>query len=250
MKPKISIVTVSFNTENTIENTIKSVLNQTQVPYEYIIVDGKSTDNTPHIINSYSEEFKLKGVNFRWISERDNGIYEAFNKGVGLTQGNWISFLGADDVLKTDALESYTQNWPLNEVDLICSNVEIKGKRVFSSSWNWRRFRRKMTIAHVGALHAKKFFENQGLFNSSYQIAGDYELLLRAKETLRVHKVEKITVEMGLGGISNKQVKKVYQETTRAKNETGGVLLLLCIFDYYLWMLKYFVKTITHAVDR
>ena len=89
---KFSIVTVSFNSEKTIEETIKSVVSQTYKDFEYILVDGGSSDNTLEIANRYKKYFKYI------ISEKDNGIYDAINKGINLTSGNIISILHSDDL--------------------------------------------------------------------------------------------------------------------------------------------------------
>ena len=105
-----------------------------------------------------------------------------------------------------------------------------------------------MHIPHVGSFHSKKYFEKYGLFDNSYKIAGDYELLLRAQNSLKTHKVDAITVIMGEEGISKTQIKRVYKETTRAKKETGGLPSIICQLDYLKWMLKYTVKRTMHAL--
>lgn len=249
-KPLISIITACKNSEETIRDTIESVLNQTYNNIEYIIIDGKSNDSTLDIIQSYQEKFKEKKFNYLWISEKDTGIYDAFNKGVKLANGNWISFIGADDKYTENAVELYIKNLPENEVDLLYSNIEIKGKKNNTGVWSWHKFRRSMNIAHVGAFHNRKCFEKYGLFDPSYEIAGDYELLLRAKENLRTHKLNEITVIMSDDGISNSNIKKVYLETTRAKKETAGVSPFICQLDYHKWMFKYKVKKIANALVR
>lgn len=90
--PKVSVITVCYNAVSTIENTIKSVLGQTYINIEYIIIDGGSTDGTTKVLEKYRDQLK-------WISERDSGIYDAMNKGVEMASGDWIYFLGSGDVL-------------------------------------------------------------------------------------------------------------------------------------------------------
>jgi glycosyltransferase involved in cell wall biosynthesis len=249
-KPLISIITACFNSESTIRDTIESVLNQTYNNIEYIIVDGKSNDSTLDIIQSYQEKFKERKFNYLWISEKDIGIYDAFNKGVKLANGNWISFIGADDRYTENAVELYMKNLPKKDIDLMYSNIKIKGKNNNTGVWSWDKFRRSMNIAHVGAFHHKHYFKKYGIFDTSYKIAGDYELLLRAKEKLRTHKLNEITVIMSGDGISNSNIKKVYSETTRAKKETAGVSSFICQLDYYKWLFKYKVKKIANALVR
>lgn len=250
MIPKFSIITVCFNAETTIKNTINSVLAQTIQNFEYIIIDGKSTDKTVKVIKSFKEQFRAKNISYTWISEPDQGIYDAFNKGVELATGEWISFLGADDIYVNNALELYSKYFPEKEVDFIYSNVEIANNKVINDIWSWAKFRRRMHIAHVGGFHNRKYFMKYGLFDTSYKIAGDYELLLRAKEHLKSHKVNATTVFMGNDGISNTQIKKVYLETTRAKKETAQVSSVICQLDFLIWMFKFVVKKGIHALAR
>ena len=246
----VSIITVCFNSEKSIRDTVESILRQTYKNIEYIIIDGCSSDKTVEIIKSFEEKFKEKGFLYKYISETDTGIYDAFNKGLKLANGNWISFIGADDKYTENAVELYIKNLPKNEVDLLYSNIKIKGKKNNTGVWSWHKFRRRMNIAHVGAFHNKHYFEKYGVFDTSYKIAGDYELLLRAKENLRTHKLNEITVIMSSDGISNSNIKKVYLETTRAKKETAQVSSFICQLDYLKWIFKYKVKKTVNALVR
>ena len=106
MSLKFSVVTVVFNGENDIEKTMNSVLCQEYQPYEYIIVDGASTDSTLEIVNSFKERFSDKGVRFVVVSEKDTGIYNAMNKGAELATGDFVSFLNAGDWYEKDALKN------------------------------------------------------------------------------------------------------------------------------------------------
>ena len=104
----LSIITATYNSEKTLKATIESVLNQDISDFEYILVDGNSSDASVDIIESYSEKFKRKGVRYKWISEPDTGIYDAWNKGVKLATGDWIAFLGSDDFYLDGALKDYS----------------------------------------------------------------------------------------------------------------------------------------------
>lgn len=97
MKPTVSVVTVCYNAEKTIEKTIRSILNQSYLNYEYIIVDGKSEDKTNDIIQQYLPMFEKRGITVKYISEKDNGIFNAMNKGIDMAEGVWIAFMNADD---------------------------------------------------------------------------------------------------------------------------------------------------------
>ena len=100
--PLISIITACFNNEKTINDTIESILNQTYISLEYILVDGSSSDSTVNFIESYERKFQEKRIQYKWISEPDNGIYDAWNKGLERATGDWIVFIGGDDYFKSD----------------------------------------------------------------------------------------------------------------------------------------------------
>ena len=249
MDPLFTIITATYNSVKTLEATMKSVLNQKITNFEYIIVDGKSTDNTLSIIKKYEQIFKNKGVLFKWISEKDTGIYNAWNKGLKLATGKWISFLGSDDVYLDNALKKYANAANNNpNADFIHSKVRLvnqgKIKYIVSDKWIWKNFKRYMKIAHVGSFHNKKYFKKYGIFNENYKIAGDYEMLLRAKNTLKTIFIDYFTAEMGDGGISNNNVILVFKEVKRAKIETAKVSKFSAFFDFYFSLFKYYVSSI------
>lgn len=250
--PFFTIITACFNSEKTIKNTVESVLNQIFTNFEYILIDGKSTDKTVEIIKSFEVQFQEKGISYKWISEKDTGIYNAFNKGIKLSSGKWISFLGSDDEYLKESIEVYQKEILKNtlEVDFVYSNIKMNDKIIHSKKWIWRKFKRKMNIVHVGGFHRKEYFNKYGFFDETFEIAGDYELLLRAKNQLKTHQVNKVTVLMGGDGISNNQVKKVYKETTKAKIKTANVNVLLAEFDCFIWMLKLSIKNKKNALVR
>lgn len=245
----ISVVTATFNSAKTLAATFNSLLNQTNKNFEYIVVDGGSSDNTTDIIKHFEGKFIDRGIAFKWVSERDNGIYDAWNKALKLSSGDWISFLGSDDVYLEDAIELYSnfiskQSKPIDLVYSINKVIASDGsdKRIIQDEWSWPVFRRKMNIGHVGSFHNMNYFKKHGAFNPEYKIAGDYELLLRAGKELKTAKLNAVTVLMGYGGISNKQIFKVFTEAIKAKNETGKLNLILCYFDFLKEYSIYFIK--------
>jgi len=249
---KFTIITASFNSEKTIEKTINSILSQTYSNFEYLIIDGFSSDKTIEIIKTKEVEFKLRNIPFKWISEKDEGIYEAWNKGLKLATGEWVSFIGSDDYYLDNAVELYNNliDNTNKTYDWIYSNVEFvtndNSSRILNSVWEWKNFRRNINItpAHVGSFHNKKYFKKHGVFDTSYKIAGDYELLLRAGSELKTIKIDEITAVMHANGISNNMIKKVFKETFRAKRETGKVGYSLCSLDYLISFVKYGFKSI------
>lgn len=245
----LSIITASYNSERTIEKTMNSILNQQHRPLEYIIIDGESSDQTCKIIKSKEKEFKLKGINLNWISEKDNGIYEAWNKGVKMALGSWISFLGSDDIYYPNSLVEYNNAISKNKnVDFVTAKARImlNGKlvRKFGEEWRWNVFRKEMKILHAGGFLNKKYFSQYGLFNESYKITGDYEILLRKGEGLRVAFINSYLVEMDGGGISNSQAKEALMEARKAKINTANRNSFMATIEMKLVQLKVFIKSI------
>jgi glycosyltransferase involved in cell wall biosynthesis len=201
IKPLFSIITSTFNAGRFLENSILSVSSQTYKNYEYIIIDGASTDDTLELIKTYNSEITY------WSSEKDNGIYEAWNKGIRQAKGDWILFIGADDQLLPDALETYANfiNRHISEsYDYVSSKVErirLDGtlEGIVGKSWKWNEFQHRMTTAHPGSIHSKYFFQKFGYYSTEYKIVADYELLLRARNTLMAGFIDKVTVSMYTG---------------------------------------------------
>jgi glycosyltransferase involved in cell wall biosynthesis len=239
----ISVITASYNSEKTIKKTLQSVLNQSTNNFEHIIIDGNSNDNTISIIKSFEKAYLERNIPFKWISEEDSGIYDAWNKGIKMAQGDWISFLGSDDIYYRSALENYKKVIKESkDLDYISSKVKLvkadKVIKIISGKWEWKTFKRYMNVAHVGSLHSRKFFDKFGLYNTKYKIAGDYEMLLRANNSLNYLFLNEITAEMEDGGISNSMIDLALQETKRAKIDTGNVSKYLAFFDLCVAFLK------------
>ena len=211
----VTIITACFNSESTIRDTIESVLNQTYNNIEYIIIDGDSTDETVSIIKSYEDNFKEKGIVYKWISEPDNGIYNAFNKGLKVSNGDWISFLGSDDYFKNNKLikeilpflkQSEMQNsyYVYGKIEHVSMNNELI--EIAGEPWTLqkKRFTNTMNIGHSGCFHHVNIFRKHGNFNETFKIAGDYEFLLREFKDRSNNAlfVDKSFIVMREGGIS------------------------------------------------
>lgn len=219
--PFFTIVIATYNSEYFLERAILSVLNQDFNDYEIVIVDGKSTDLTMSIVNKYSS--KIKKV----ISEKDNGIYDAWNKGIKISEGEWVMFIGSDDILLENALNDYYNyiaeiNPEIEFISSLVQLIDFNGKiiRTIGKAWNWNKFKKYMCVAHVGSLHRKTLFLNYGNFDSNYKITGDYEFLLRPNNHLKASFLEKVTAKMQIGGVSLNN--KSFVETYNAKTLTGG----------------------------
>jgi glycosyltransferase involved in cell wall biosynthesis len=245
---KFSIITATFNAESCLGTLIASVKAQKSENVEFIIVDGGSSDNTLKIIEANKEFIDC------WKSEPDDGIYDAWNKGLDLATGDWIMFLGADDELMPEALSLY-ENFLLipgmSSNDIISSKVMMIDKnennvRTKGWEWSWPSFLDEMTIAHPGALHSKYFFKKYGVFDTNYKITGDYELLLRPQKSLKAAFMNETTVRMAEGGTSD-SIAAMY-EHRNATVKTGGRSPLKSRLNLYFVMLKFVIKKAVRTV--
>lgn len=243
--PLVTIITATYNAQKDLEGSIKSVIAQSYSNIQYVIIDGGSTDDTLKIIKKYEKYISIV------ISEKDKGIYDAWNKGLKLSTGDWLAFLGADDEYLPDAIQNYVDQ--LNKVDyanldIITSKVMLVDDnnlevRVIGSSWKWNDFKRYMCTAHVGSLHSKSFFETYGMYNTNYKIVGDYEILLRAKQFLKAAFLNDITVKMKMGGISN-QDNSALVEAFKAKVDNDSRTYLLAKYDLFKANIIFFIRNL------
>lgn len=184
-KPLISIITVCLNSVKELEDTILSVINQTYHNVEYIIIDGGSTDGTLDIINKYKKDISY------WVSEKDNGIYDAMNKGISFAKGDIINFLNAGDLYYDNKiLELVSEAYLTNGLpDLIyglsyCYSLDA-GINYFSGgkikdSVLWKG----MAICHQSIFFKKDLFNILGNFDINFKASADYEWLLKFKRNI------------------------------------------------------------------
>lgn len=242
-QPLVSVITATYNAAAHLPAAIQSIRGQAYDNIEYIVVDGASTDGTVDVIRANED------VIGHWVSEPDTGIYDAWNKGLRLAHGDWIAFLGADDVYLAGAIEAYVNaigSCGDRSPQYLSSRVSLtsgsKVLRTVGQEWNWRAFRRRMNVAHVGSLHHRSLFALYGGFDESYRICGDYEFLLRAGPDLRAAYLHEVTVSMRVGGMSNASVLAL-QEAARAKTATAGRSALICKLETYWAMIKWKLRT-------
>ncbi|MBF6641465.1 glycosyltransferase [Flavobacterium sp. J49] len=241
--PFFTVITASYNSGKTIADTISSVLNQSFTDFEFIIVDGKSSDNTMEIVKSFAPHFQEKNITFKFVSEKDRGIYDAWNKGIKLSQGTWISFLGSDDEYLPNALERYffhlkqapDCNYISSQVELTNTKKEVLN--VIGKAFVWEKVVRNMEIAQVGSFHHKQLFENVGLFNDHYKIVGDLEFYIRCKPHIKPAYFEEITAKMLNEGVSN-QIYKALKEALDVKLKHKSSSALVAYFDFTTIFLK------------
>jgi glycosyltransferase involved in cell wall biosynthesis len=172
MLPKITIITVVYNAVSTLEETILSVINQNFDDFEYIIVDGGSTDGTIDVIKKYQDKIT------RWVSEPDNGIYDAMNKGIELSKGEFIYFIGGDDVLLDKQVLKNVRTHLLDELKVYYGNVLFKKRDViYDGKFNSLKIVTR-NISHQSIFYPREIFEKYS-FDTKYKIFADYELNLK-----------------------------------------------------------------------
>lgn len=251
MNPFFSIITATYNSEKTLERTIISVLNQSFTNFEYLIIDGNSKDATVEIVKKYVPIFNEKQIALRYVSEPDKGIYDAWNKGINLAKGEWISFLGSDDYYLDNALEIYKRatatncNYIHSKVQLINEKQE-KLRILGGDNFSKAKFFRNMNIAHVGSFHHRSLFENQE-FSLTYKSASDYYFFLTNFNKLKPYFINEITAVMQFGGIST-NVDAALKEAMQVKIDSKRRSKFLCYLDFLVdhfkhFLLKYIRKT-------
>lgn len=204
---KFSIITVCFNSDSTLEQTIQSVFNQTFKDIEYIVIDGGSTDGTLTILNKYKDHLKF-------ISEKDSGIYDAMNKGLKIAKGEIIGMIGSDDF------------YPSNDVLLQVSNAfdefktdAIYGDKQYVNPEDLNKIVRFWTVGpykkenwlegwmppHLSFYLKKSVYDSYGYYSTDFTCSADYELMLRMlyKNGVSAHYLPKVLMTMRNGGTSN-----------------------------------------------
>jgi glycosyltransferase involved in cell wall biosynthesis len=243
-KLKVSVITVSYNSLNTIKDTIDSVLKQTYPDIEYIIIDGNSTDDTKELILSYGNRISA------FISEPDRGIYDALNKGIKIATGDVVGILNSDDFFCNDrVIENIAKEFAYENIEAVISDVQFvdpirtsKIIRYYSSKKFYPlRFRFGFMPAHPGFYARRSLFEKFGYYKTDYKIAADFELEMRFLLTnhVRYKYLELPVVSMRTGGISNKTARSNYilnLEISRACKENGVKT------NYFFIYSKYFSK--------
>lgn len=248
---KISVITVCFNSAQTIADTLQSVATQTHPEIEHIVVDGSSTDGTLDVIERHEQHVA------RLISEPDRGIYDAMNKGLALASGDVIGFLNADDVYADNGvLERVSATMARDDLDALFGDVAFfssndpqRDVRIYRSvrfrpdriAWGWMP-------AHPALFVRREVFQRVGVFRTDYRIAGDFEFVARAfgKNTLRYRHLPEVLVRMRTGGISTagwRNTLLLNREVLRACRENGIQTNMLKVLSKYpAKLLEYFHK--------
>ena len=247
---KFSIITVCYNSEQTIERTIQSVLSQTYNDIEYIVVDGASKDHTLDIIKDYEPRFDGR---MRWVSEHDEGIYDAMNKGIQLSTGVLIGIVNSDDWLEPNALkivdDCFSKHHQATD-GVYCGwiNFHYEDGSVQTMKTNhemlisWSKKYEMAGIRHPGTFVPKVIYNQYGVFDESIRIMADTDLILRFLfNGVNFYYPEKVVSNMSDGGVSNAQLMKACRDY-KIILKKNGVRGLQFYRLYYVWSLKRFIK--------
>lgn len=245
-KPYFTLLTVCYNSQDTISKTIESVLAQTNLDYEYIIIDGKSSDNTTNVIKSYLSCFNGK---LKYISEPDSGIYNAMNKGIRLAKGRIIGIVNSDDWLDPNALEIIA--------DCVCKtgyeNTIFCGSMNFhylngvtqilkTNSSRFFRYTKKysMGLNHPATFVPLSIYKKYGCFDENLKISADLEFILRvSKNGVKFKFIDQVLTNMSDGGVSSSFSVQQYNDRKYIlKKYTKNQI------EYYSYICFYITKNI------
>lgn len=248
---KVSVITVCYNSANTIRDTIESVKAQSYSNIEFIIIDGKSTDKTLDIINEYKDFISLV------ISEKDAGIYDAMNKGIRASTGDVVGFLNSDDFYaNNEGIKNIVNSFLSNkEVDGVYGDLMLVNKknihrpsRLYSSkNFSKSLIRFGFMLPHPTYYIKKNKYYEYGFYKLDYRVAADFELIARhISKGIKLIRTPNILVHMREGGISSGSLLwRVHQnlEISRACNSNGiRTSILLIMFKLPFKLLSYLKK--------
>ncbi len=224
--PKISIITVSFNTVKTIEQTILSVVNQTYPNIEYIIIDGGSTDGTVDIIKKYESKIAY------WVSEPDKGIYDAMNKGIEKASGEWINFMNSgDEFYNNRVLSDIFSESISNEIDVFYGEVAIKyqKKESYKKPLPINQIEKGMVFCHQSSFVRTKLYK-ENPYNLTYKICADYNFFLSVYRKGGNFKYKSIVISKFLyGGFSSSSIIQLFVEKWHISGKGHDIYFLYMI---------------------
>ncbi len=245
---KISIITVCFNSDKTIEETFKSVKNQTYEEIEYIVVDGGSKDKTLDIIASHENDIDF------WVSEPDNGLYDAINKGIKKATGDFVGILNSDDIFyesnTVEKIADFIKGHP--DIDAVTGDiVQHKNNRIVrkysSDKWTPEKLKSGFMPPHPSIFIRTKLFEILGYYCTDYKIGADYELIIRyfLKQNIQYKYSGIITTSMAVGGASSsglKSYKIITKEIKKAFDDNGMQFNFSKVKYRFIWKLLGYIK--------
>ena len=209
----ISIIIPTYNSADTLERCIKSILNQNYSNFEILIIDGLSTDLTSTIAQSFTDD------RLRFFAEKDKGIYDAMNKGIAKAVGEYLLFLGSDDSLfDTNVLINVVKKIGKRVDGIFYGNVKMNGKSswikdgsIYGGAFDLKRLF-NFNIPHQAILYHKSIFNKLGLFNINYPLLADHDFILRAAASNDLIYIDELIANFSLGGASGKATDKQFEK--------------------------------------
>lgn len=207
-KCKVSIITVSYNSVLTIEQTIKSVLSQSWGDIEYIVIDGNSTDGTQQIIEKYKDSLAY------YVSEKDDGLYYAMNKGIKQATGDIVGIINSDDWYADNIIEDVVHFFEKSDAQLVYGRViSVSDKQVERQKAPLEMIWYQMPMPHSAVFIKKNVYDKYGVFNVNYRVSADYDLMLRLfYQNIRFRYFDKVCAYFRDGGISTTCAKECRED--------------------------------------
>ena len=234
---KISIITITYNSAKTLQRALESVQSQHYGHIEHVLVDGASTDGTREMIEAYAAKHK----NVKWVSEKDDGIYNAINKGIRMATGDVIGFLHSDDVFNSpDSIGQIAAALEESKADVVYGDLQYcNGNKVVrrwkSNAFNPRALKYGWMPPHPTVYVRKEVYQQVGEYDEWFRISADYDMILRIFTAgYKTHYIPEVLVCMEVGGASNKNTKARLSKTQEdyivlKKNQVGaGLLTVAC----------------------
>lgn len=245
-QPSISIIIAVKNAKYMLQESLASIERQQYPHLEVIVVDGDSQDGTKAMLQKTP-------IVSKWISEKDRGISDAFNKGIAMATGEYIYFLGAGDTFYSEDCVSKLFDGLNSEVMLICGSVMRVKEDGCTPLWiapkkykkfNVQQFLFRLPLPHQGLFTHRRFFSQFGLFDLKVKFAMDYELLLRAYHTFpkTIVKKEIIVAKWRAGGVGTHRILEIFQEYNYIKQRHKVASRFILWAVHLFTLLKYFIK--------
>lgn len=233
-RPTFSIITVTYNSEKFLEQTIKSIINQGISDIEYIVIDGGSTDSTIDIVKKYSNYISY------WVSEKDDGIYDAINKGIKASRGEYVGIINSDDWYEEGVFLKIEQIINSTQADIICGILRLwENNDILGVQGNTKKFLKYGMISHPTCIVKRGVYNSIGLFDTNFKIAGDYDFMMRCYQSdLKFVFSEIIIANFRTSGISSLDSSTRIIEFNKIQYKYN----LISTKKYLIEMLKIFIK--------
>ncbi|NLU96929.1 hypothetical protein B6N13_02320 [Marinomonas sp. UCMA 3892] len=235
-QPIINIITIVYNDVENIEKTLKSVLNQSYENIHYIVIDGGSSDGTRQLIEKYQDKL------FAFLSEKDTGISDAFNKGTRLAEGDYINYMNSGDVfINNQSVSIFADAIVESKADVITAFSKFVDKRIPKKIVSDATFiGERSMISHQASFISKALFDKYGLYDEDFRIRMDYEFWLRVLPHSSLFFINDTLVDYADGGISGQNSGKNFKEEIKAQiKNLPSITLVICLVKSSL---KYFIK--------